>query len=96
MLMRGFQKRVWPVLIWGANCNNGLHVGAAFNVNNPFSNSNWNIGPSHAYLFMGLFNQMLLIVLPRWALKHVYRKELGEIKPAAEIRCQGKGLVTEM
>ena len=44
-------------LIWGANCNNGLHVGAAFNVNNTFSNSNWNIGPSHAYQFMGLLTK---------------------------------------
>lgn len=39
-------------LIRGANCNNGLKVGAAFNVNNAFSNSNWNIGPSHAYRIM--------------------------------------------
>ena len=46
-------------LIWGANCNNGLHVGAAFNVNNPFSNSNWNIGPSHAYLYTGLLTECL-------------------------------------
>ena len=40
-------------LFWGAHCHDGLHVGAAFNVNNPFSNSNWNIGPARAYLYMG-------------------------------------------
>ena len=69
-------------LIWGANCNNGLHVGAAFNVNNPFSNSNWNIGPSHAYLNMGLLTECLRLSRPRWALKHACRKDRGKIKPA--------------
>ena len=69
-------------LIWGANCNNDGHVGAAFNVNNPFSNSNWNIGPSHAYLNMGLLTECLRLSRPRWALKHVYRKDRGKIKPA--------------
>ena len=69
-------------LLWGANCNNGLHVGAAFNVNNPFSNSNWNIGPSHAYLNMGLLTECLRLSRPRWALKHAYRKDRGKIKPA--------------
>ena len=70
-------------LIWGANCNNDGHVGAAFNVNNPFSNSNWNIGPSHAYLNMGLLTECLRLSLPRWALEHAYRKDRGKIKPAA-------------
>ena len=69
-------------LIWGANCNNGLHEGAAFNVNNPLSNSNWNIGPSHAYLNMGLLTECLRLSRPRWALKHAYRKDRGKIKPA--------------
>lgn len=36
-------------LIWGAPCNAGLHVGAAFDVYAPFSYSDWNIGPSLAY-----------------------------------------------
>lgn len=36
-------------LLWGGDCNDGLRCGAAFNVNNPFSNSNWNIGPSPVY-----------------------------------------------
>ena len=37
-------------LIWGASCNNGLHVGAAcFAVNNLFSYSYWDLGPSLSY-----------------------------------------------
>lgn len=36
-------------LLWGGNCNNALLCGAAFNVNNAFSNANWNIGPSPTY-----------------------------------------------
>lgn len=57
---RGFHERFFGrFLLWGANCNDDRRVGAAFNVNNPFSNSNWNIGPSHAYLFMGLLTKCL-------------------------------------
>lgn len=74
---------VWVFLIWGGNCNNGLLVGAAFNVNEPFSHSNWNIGPSPAYLHMGHINKMLLRVLPRWTLKRATAyADQGEIKPA--------------
>jgi hypothetical protein len=29
---------------FGSNGNNGLHVGAALNLNNALSNSNWNYG----------------------------------------------------
>ena len=36
-------------LIWGAACDYGLHVGAAFYVYYPFSYSNWRIGPALAY-----------------------------------------------
>jgi hypothetical protein len=36
--------------IVGGNCNNDLHVGAfAVNLNNAFSNTNWNIGASLSY-----------------------------------------------
>lgn len=60
MLARGFHKRFCgSALIWGASCNNGLHVGAAFNVNNPFSNANWDIGPSLAYQYMELSTKCL-------------------------------------
>lgn len=38
-------------LIWGAYCNAGLHVGAAFYVHNPFSHSHWSLGPSPAYKY---------------------------------------------
>ena len=36
-------------LLWGAACHNGLHVGAAFGVADPFAYSAWSIGPSPAY-----------------------------------------------
>ncbi|MBQ8039297.1 MAG: hypothetical protein IJ274_05430, partial [Lachnospiraceae bacterium] len=36
-------------LVRGAACNASLLVGAAFNVNGPFSVSDWSIGPSPAY-----------------------------------------------
>lgn len=36
-------------LIRGAGCHDSLLVGAAFGVNNPFSSSNWSVGPSPAY-----------------------------------------------
>jgi len=36
-------------LLRGAACYDSLLVGAAFNVNNPFSHSNWSFGPSPAY-----------------------------------------------
>lgn len=36
-------------LLWGAACINGLRVGAAFSVDNPFSHSNWSLGPAPAY-----------------------------------------------
>jgi hypothetical protein len=55
----GSETTYWPdgcwfsngtqFLVWGGDCNNGLHVGAAFNVNNPFSYSTWHFGPSPAY-----------------------------------------------
>ena len=38
-------------LVWGASCGNGLHVGAAFHVYAPFSDSNWAFGPSLAYKY---------------------------------------------
>lgn len=38
-------------LLWGAACDSGLHVGAAFDVNDPFSHSRWNFGPSPAYKY---------------------------------------------
>lgn len=47
------------LLISGGNCNNGLHVGVScVNLNNLFSNANWNIGPSHTYciLYILFFN----------------------------------------
>lgn len=36
-------------LLRGASCGHSLLVGAAFRVNNPFSDSSWNLGPSPAY-----------------------------------------------
>ena len=38
-------------LLWGAHCDDGLHVGAAFHVSGPFSVSDWNVGPSLAYKY---------------------------------------------
>lgn len=55
----GSETTYWPdgcwfsngtqFLLWGASCSCGLRVGAAFSVNNPFSPSAWNLGPSPAY-----------------------------------------------
>ena len=36
-------------LVWGGGCGNGLIVGAAFDVGEPFSRSAWHFGPSPAY-----------------------------------------------
>lgn len=36
-------------LLWGASCGNGLPVGAAFDVDAPFSHAAWDVGPSLAY-----------------------------------------------
>lgn len=70
-------------LLWGGNCNNALLCGAAFNVNNAFSNANWNIGPSPTYRNHGAVNQMLPPVLPHRTLQHVYpERDRGKIKPA--------------
>lgn len=38
-------------LLWGAGCHDGLRVGAAFDVDDPFSDSSWHIGPSPAYKY---------------------------------------------
>ena len=40
----------------GGNCNNGSHCGFSYwNVNNLFSNANWNIGPSHSYQIFAMY-----------------------------------------
>ena len=39
--------------LFGGNSNNGLNVGSLYvNLNNGFSNSNWNIGASKSYLLL--------------------------------------------
>lgn len=44
-------------LLRGGNCNNGAHCGFSYwNVNNLFSNANWNIGPSVSYHCLELIN----------------------------------------
>jgi hypothetical protein len=55
----GSETTYWPdgcwfasgtmFLLWGGCCYNGLRVGAAFYVYDPFSLSNWGFGPSPAY-----------------------------------------------
>lgn len=38
-------------LLWGAHCHGARYVGAAFNVDGPFSRSGWSVGPSLAYKY---------------------------------------------